>query len=219
MPAEGSALVVPLLATQILWVNLLTDAAPALALGVEPADHDVMLRPPRDPRTAVIARRSWADILLVGAVMAAGTLGAMDWALPGGLVGGDPAGRGLPRAQTIGFTTLVLFQLFNAFNARFEDRSAFHRLLANRWLWLAVLSSAALQVAVVHLPFLQRAFSTVPLGPRDWLLCVAVASTVLWVGELKKLLTRLLGAPRLRVGTRAPVRSREDQRRAHRGGI
>jgi len=190
VPEEGSALVVPLLATQILWINLLTDSGPALALGVEPADHDVMLRPPRDPRSGVIGGRTWFDIVAVGVIMAAGTLGVMDWALPGGLLGGGGAGRGLRHAQTMAFTTLVLFQLFNTFNARFEDRSAFHGLFANRWLWLAVLGSAALQVAAVHLAFLQRAFRTVPLSPRDWLICLAVASSVLWAMELKKLAVR-----------------------------
>jgi Ca2+-transporting ATPase len=191
VPEEGSALVVPLLATQILWINLLTDSGPALALGVEPADHDVMLRPPRDPRSGVVTRRAWLDIVFVGAIMAIGTLLVMDWALPGGLIaGGDGAGRGLRYAQTMAFTTLVFFQLFNTLNARFEDRSAFHRLFANRWLWLAVLVSVGLQLAVVHAPFLQSAFRTAPLAPRDWLICTLVASSVLWLSELKKLLVR-----------------------------
>jgi Ca2+-transporting ATPase len=190
VPSEGSVVVVPLLATQILWINLLTDSAPALALGVEPADHDVMLRPPRDPRRGVIPERAWLDIVGVGAVMAIGTLAVMDAALPGGLLASGDAGRGLRHAQTMAFTTLVFFQLFNTLNARFEHRSAFHRLLANRWLWLALLLSIALQLAVVHAPFLQAAFSTVPLAPRDWLVCVAVASSVVWVVELRKLLAR-----------------------------
>src|SRR5512145_878048 len=106
VPGEGSSIVVPLYATQILWINLLTDAGPALALGVEPADHDVMLRPPRDPRRRVIGARMWLDIVVIGLVMAAGTLGVMDWALPGGLVTGPDAGRGLRHAQTLAFTTL-----------------------------------------------------------------------------------------------------------------
>jgi Ca2+-transporting ATPase len=191
VPEEGSTLLVPLLATQILWINLLTDAGPALALGVEPPDHDVMLKPPRDPRTPVITARMWLDIAFVGVVMAAGTLGVMDWALPGGLVTGPgAAGRGLRHAQTMAFTTLVFFQLFNAFNSRFDDRSAFRKLLANRWLWAAVLISVALQLAVVHTPFLQAAFRTVPLAPRDWLVCLAVASSALWAMELKKLVMR-----------------------------
>jgi Ca2+-transporting ATPase len=198
-PEEGSALVVPLLATQILWINLLTDSGPALALGVEPADQDVMRRPPRDPRTRVIGGRTWLGILLVGLLMAAGTLGVMDWGLPGGLVGVGGEGRGLRHAQTMAFTTLVFFQLFNAFNARSEEGTAFRRLLANRWLWLAVLASTGLQISVVHAPFLQRAFRTVPLAPGDWLVCVAVASSVLWAAELGKLVLRWpvrAGAPR-----------------------
>jgi Ca2+-transporting ATPase len=197
VPEAGSAVVVPLLATQILWINLLTDSGPALALGVEPADHDVMLRPPRDPRRRVIGGRMWLDILLVGAVMAVGTLGVMDWALPGGLVtGAAAAAGGLRRAQTMAFTTLVVFQLFNAFNARFGERSAFHKLFANRWLWLAVLISLGLQVAVVHAPFLQHPFRTTALDLGDWLLCVAVASSVLWAMELKKLVARREGPAR-----------------------
>jgi P-type Ca2+ transporter type 2C len=190
VPEEGSAVVVPLLATQILWINLLTDSGPALALGVEPADHDVMLRPPRDPRSRVLDARAWYDIVLVGAVMAVGTLLVMDWSLPLGLVTGRDAGRGFRHAQTMAFTTLVLYQLFNTFNARFEHRSAFHELFANRWLWLAVLASVALQVAVIYVPFLQRAFRTAPLDAGDWLVCVAVASSVLWAMELKKLAAR-----------------------------
>jgi Ca2+-transporting ATPase len=189
VPEAGSAVVVPLLATQILWVNLLTDSAPALALGVEPADHDVMTRPPRDPRSNVITGPAWFDIVLIGAVMGVGTLGVMDWALPGGLLAG---GQGTGHySQTLAFTTLVFFQLFNVFNARSEQRSAFHKLGSNIWLWLAVLLSVALQVAVVYVPVLQQAFSTTPLSLNDWLVCVAVGSMVLWVMELRKLIGRL----------------------------
>lgn len=188
VPEEGSSFVVPLLATQILWINLLTDSGPALALGVEPADRDVMLKPPRDPRSRVITGRMWADIVLVGLVMAAGTLAVMDWALPGGFFGVDGDGRGVRHARTMAFTTLVFFQLFNALNARFPDRSAFHRLFANRWLWLAILASIALQLAVVYVPFLQAAFRTAPLAATDWFVCIAVASSVVGVMDLRKLL-------------------------------
>jgi P-type Ca2+ transporter type 2C len=191
LPEAGATIVVPLLATQILWINLLTDAGPALALGVEPADHGVMERPPRDPRSRVITGRMWLDIVLVGAIMAIGTLGVIDWALPGGLLAG---GSGtVPYAHTLAFTTLVFFQLFNVFNARFEDRSAFHNLGSNRWLWLAVLLSSALQVVVIYTPFLQAAFGTEPLSATDWLICIGVGSSVLWLIELKKLTQRLLG--------------------------
>ena len=108
LPEPGQAIVVPLLATQILWINLLTDAGPALALGIEPADHDVMTRPPRDPRSRVIDGRMWFDIGYVGVIMAVGTLGVMDWALPGGLLSGGVGT--MEYAHTLAFTTLVFLQ-------------------------------------------------------------------------------------------------------------
>ncbi|MCS6880896.1 MAG: cation-translocating P-type ATPase [Oscillochloridaceae bacterium] len=185
---EGTLLVAPLLATQILWINLLTDAAPALALGLEPADPQVMERPPRDPRTPVITRQMWFNIFFAGLIMAVGTLAVMDAALPGGLI----AGTGdLAYAQTMSFTTLVLFQLFNVLNARSDERSAFYRFFGNPWLWGAVGLSFVLQALVVYLPALQRPFNTVPLSLNDWVVCVGVASSVLWLGEARKLIARL----------------------------
>ena len=92
------------------------------------------------------------------------------------------------------FTTLVLFQTFNVFNARSTERSAFRGLITNRWLWLAIILSLALQAVVVYVPVLQQAFSTVGLSLTDWLGCAAVASSVLWLRELSKSLTRALKA-------------------------
>ena len=125
----------PLLATQILWINLVTDGAPALALGVDPADADVMTQPPRPRGEGVITRRMWVGIFFVGVVMAAGTLLVLDASLPGGLIEGSGTMR---YAQTMAFTTLMLFQLFNVFNARSDERSAFSGLFTNHWLWGAV---------------------------------------------------------------------------------
>jgi Ca2+-transporting ATPase len=186
MKVEEGAVVLPLLATQILWVNLVTDGAPALALGLDPPDADVMNRAPRPAGEAVVTRRMWGGILLVGAVMAAGTLLVFDGSLPGGLVEG--AGT-LRYAQTMAFTTLVLFQMFNVMNARSEERSAFADALTNRWLWSAIGLSVALQLAVVNVPFLQQAFSTVSLSIGDWIRCALVASSVLWIRELQKMMT------------------------------
>ena len=84
------------------------------------------------------------------------------------------------------FTTLMLFQIFNVFNARSDERSAFVHLFTNRWLWAAVAGSVALQVVVVYVPFLQNAFGTTALSARDWLFCAAVASSVLWLREASK---------------------------------
>jgi Ca2+-transporting ATPase len=192
---EGGV-VLPLAATQILWINLVTDGAPALALGVDPADAGIMETPPRPRGEGVITRRMWADIVFVGAVMAAATLLVLDASLPGGLVEGS---GGLRYGQTMAFTTLTLCQLFNVFNARSDERSAFRDLLRNRWLWAAVGSSLLLQAAVIYVPFLQQAFSTVSLGATDWLACTAAASSVLWLRELTKL------AARLTTGGKRPV--------------
>ena len=179
--------VLPLLATQLLWINLVTDGMPALALGVDRADADVMRQPPRPPGEGVLTPVMWRGIVIVGVIMAAGTLLVLDAALPGGLIEG--AGD-IHLARTLAFTTLMLFQMFNVFNARSDSRSAFADLFINGWLWAAVGVSVLLQVAVIYVPFLQRAFGTVALSGRDWLLCTAVASSVLWLREIGKLATR-----------------------------
>ena len=182
--ASGGAVLLPLLATQILWINLITDSGPALAMGIDPPDDDVMARKPRQPSDRVIDARMWSGVVQVGFVMAVLTLLTIDIGLPGGLIEGQ---HDLASARTTGFTVLVLAQLFNCFNARSETASVFARRPVNRWLWGAVAVSVLLQVAVVHLPFLNLAFGTVPLTGEQWLLCVAMASGVLWFGELRKL--------------------------------
>jgi P-type Ca2+ transporter type 2C len=156
----GGGVVLPLLATQILWINLVTDGAPALALGVDPVDTAVMNQPPRPRGEGVITRRMWVGILFVGLVMAAGTLLVLDASLPGGLIEGTGTMR---YGQTMTFTTLMMFQLFNALNARSDEESAFRGLFRNRWLWAAIALSLFLHAAVVYIPFLQEAFSTTGL--------------------------------------------------------
>jgi potassium/sodium efflux P-type ATPase len=194
----GTAVAVPLLATQILWINLLTDSAPALAMGVDPPPEDVMRRRPRLLAEPVIDREMWIGILWVGLVMALVTLAALDLRLPGGFLGGS---GGIEQARTMAFTTLVLAQLFNCLNARSDRHSAFHRLFTNPLLWCAIAASAALQVAVVQVPFLNDAFETTPLALGDWLACIGLASIVLWAAELKKLVDRLRRRPALRSAT------------------
>ncbi|HEX2138025.1 MAG TPA: cation-transporting P-type ATPase, partial [Microvirga sp.] len=192
LEAGGAAVALPLLATQILWINLVTDGPPALALGLDPADPAVMDRPPRPQGSGVITRRMWAGIAFVGLVMAAGTLFVLDYALPGGLLEGSGE---LPYARTMAFTTLMLFQLFNVPNARSDEQSAFHGLFRNPWLWAAIALSLLLQFLVVYAPPLQPAFGTVALSPGDWLLCAVVASSVLWLREISKLVVRAVSRP------------------------
>ena len=190
---QGGAVVLPLLATQLLWINLVTDGAPALALGLEPPSPTLMQRPPRPASERVITGRMWAAICFVGLVMAVGTLYVLDAALPGGLIDGTGT---LRYAQTKAFTALILFQLFNVFNARSDRESAFRGLFRNRWLWGAVVLSVALQFGVLYTPFLQQAFSTVGLTAADWLQCAVVASSVLWLREAEKFVYRRSVAPR-----------------------
>ncbi len=185
----GEAIAVPLLATQILWINLLTDSAPALAMGLDPPRGDVMKRPPRRLNDRVIDAEMWLGIFWVGTVRAIVTLVALDLRLPGGLLGGS---GDIEQARTMAFTTLVLAQLFNCFNARSDRRSAFRDLFTNGWLWGAIALSVALQIAVVHLGFMNEAFGTAPLSLEDWLVCVALGSVVLWADEVKKVVERRL---------------------------
>jgi len=188
LAGTGGGLVLPLVATQILWINLVTDGAPALALGLDPSNEDVMNRPPRPPGEGVLTGEMWRGIIFVGVIMAAGTLLVLDACLPGGLIEGNGT---LAYAQTMAFTTLVMFQLFNVLNARSDERSAFHGLLTNRWLWGAIALSVVLQALVIYVPPLQKAFSTTALTFTDWIYCAAVASSVLWLRELSKTLKQL----------------------------
>jgi magnesium-transporting ATPase (P-type) len=183
----GEAVAVPLLATQILWINLLTDTGPALAIGVDPPMGNVMNRPPRRLTDRVIDREMQVGILFVGLVMALATLLVLDLRLSGGLIHGS---GDIDEARTMAFTTLVFAQLYNCFNSRSDRSSAFPRILTNRLLWLAISASLVLQVAVVYLPFLNEAFRTTPLSLADWALCACVASSVLWADEMRKLVTR-----------------------------
>jgi Ca2+-transporting ATPase len=188
LTGQGGGLALPLLATQILWINLVTDGAPALALGVDPTDTGIMRKPPRPRGEGVLTPPMWRGIFFVGAIMAIGTLAVLDASLPGGLIHGSGS---LSYAQTMAFTTLMLFQIFNVLNARSDEESAFSGMFRNRWLWAAILLSLCLQGAVVHLPFLQSAFSTVSLSAGDWLICLLVASSVLWLHEINKVIIRL----------------------------
>ena len=187
LPAEHGSVILPLLATQILWINLITDGAPALALGVDPTDGSAMQRPPRPRGERVITGPMWRGIIVIGVVMAAATLLVLDASLPGGFISGSGS---LRYAQTMSFTTLVIAQLFNAYCSRSEHRSAFIKPYSNGWLLVAVSVSLALHVVVLYVPVMQRAFGTLPLSATDLVRCTVAASAVLWASELTKLARR-----------------------------
>lgn len=191
--AAGEGLDVPLLATQILWINLLTDSALALALGLDPAVEDVMEQPVRRLGERIVNRSMVATIVLIGVVSAAAGLLALDIELPGGLIEGS---GDILTARTMVFTTIVLSQIFNAFNARSDTVSAFVRPFENRLLCGAAALTVALQIVVVHVPFMNEAFDTQPLDVGRWLICIGLATTVLLADELRKLFHRILSARR-----------------------
>ena len=184
-------MVLPLLATQILWINLITDSGPALAMGVDPHGDDVMGCRPRRPDERVIDARMWSGVVQIGLVMALSCLFTLDLFLPGGMIEGAAS---LETARTAAFTVLVLAQLFNAFNARSESASAWQGCGANLWLWAAVVLAVVLQVAVVSLPILNHAFGTQPLNAWQWLQCVLIAGSVLVYSECRKWVIRRRGS-------------------------
>jgi Ca2+-transporting ATPase len=170
---------VPFTPLQILWVNLIMDGPPAMALGKDPPHPRIMEVPPRDPKARILTVRRLVVLLFFGAIMATGTLGVLAYALPTH----TPA-----EAITLAFTTFVLFQIFNVFNARFERSSALGRhALSNDVLWMTLAVVLALQIAVVHVPAMQPWLSTTALSLEDWGLAVGVASSVLVFDELRKL--------------------------------
>lgn len=193
---ESVGVTVPLLATQLLWINLLTDAAPALAMGVDPMTEDVMNRKPRKLTDRVIDGAMWGDIVYIGIIMAAVTLIGMDMHLTGGLFTDrsvDAMGHDaqMVEARTMGFTILVFAQLFNAIASRSHLQSAFVGLFSNKWLWGAIGLSIVLQLLVIYVPFLNTAFGTTPLPPMAWLECIGLAFFVLVASEIRKIFLRM----------------------------
>ncbi len=178
----------PIGVLQILWLNMVTDLFPALSLAMEPAADGVMLRPPRDPKEPLMTkpfvwRILWQGVLLAGSTLAAFGV-AMRWY--------GRSGAGLTHAVTVAFMALSLVQIVHTLSARSDTRSAFSRgVFSNRWLWTAVIGSAAIQMLAVELPFLQRLLRTVSLSWSDWGLVVGGAVFPLVVIEIVKLVVRL----------------------------
>ena len=176
----------PLSAVQILYVNLATDGLPALALSVDPAERDLMRRPPRSRRTGIFTRPVVTLIAVGGAWSALATLTLFVWALS--------SGRALAEAMTMSFATLVLIEFFKAYSFRSDRNSILERPFANRWLNVAIVWELLLVALVINLPFLQDAFGTRALSAETWVLVGGVAFTIVPVLELAKLAIRRRGA-------------------------
>jgi Ca2+-transporting ATPase len=167
---------------QILWVNLVTDGILDITLALEPQEADLMEEAPRDRHAGIINREILQNIVYVALFMAAGTLWTFTRANGNG---------GVLHAQTLAFTTMAMFQVFNALNCRSRTKSLFELgLFTNRYLMGAVALSIILQVAANRLPFMQAALGTVPLSLREWGQIMLVASSVFIADELRKAFQR-----------------------------
>ncbi len=171
----------PLLALQILLMNIVTDGLPALALGIEPIEADIMFRKPRKPKERIFSKSTLINMLIVGIILCIGTLGIFKLYLNSGEV---------RYAQTMAFTTLVMFQMFNVLNCRSEKRSLFSvGIFSNKYLIGAIASSLIIQLIVIYTP-LSVLFDTVKIGLVDWVYIILVSGSILVIIELIKLLTK-----------------------------
>ncbi len=176
----------PFTAIAILWVNIIMDGPPAMALGVDPGDDDIMKRSPRPLSERILTKPRWTAVGLAAVTMAAGTLLVLIWA-----PGETPIAGVSTVGGTMAFNTFVLFQFFNILNTRSDDKSTFSRsTFTNKWLWSSLLVVIMLQVSVTHVGFMQSLFETTGITFAQWLVCVAVASSILWVEEMRKFVVR-----------------------------
>ena len=169
----------PLIAVQILWMNLLTDGMPAFALGVDPPEKNIIKKPPRNPKEKIISKDMKYAIILVSSLMCVGTLGLFGWEL----IKNSP----LEKARTVVLATLIMFQMARVQAVRSEYDI---KLFSNKWLILAIISSVILLLAIVYVPFLQSIFSTTNLALMDWVKILAVSLSVLVIVEIKKLISK-----------------------------
>ena len=175
---------VPLIPVQILWMNLVTDGLPALALGVDPSADGLMTRPPRKPDAPLLSKTRRTILFVQACSIAFCALVAFVFVL-------HVEQTGLTRARTMAFTVIVLAELFQAFNARSLRQSVFSpRLHANWKLVLATLGALSLQLFLIYVPLLQRVFQTEALSLLDLGVGTALASFTLWATELAKLVLR-----------------------------
>ncbi len=182
----------PFTALQILFVNLVMDGPPAMSLGVDPVSQDAMSRPPRPVRERILTRQRLVRLLLASSVMAAGTLAVLIWA-----PGPEPEPAIATIAGTMAFVTFVFFQLFNLLNVRHDTRSIVSReTLVNHTAFVAAAAVIVLLALIVEMDALHEIFATTDLTSGQWLVCAAVGSSILVVGELVKAL--------IRVGMRRP---------------
>lgn len=176
----------PFAAISILWVNIIMDGPPAMALGLDRPDKDIMNRRPRPVTEKILTRSRWYAVAFSSSIMAVGTLCILAFG-----PGDNPQAGVATTAGTMAFNTFVVFQFFNILNVRNDRLTVFRReTLTNRHLWVALVCVLGLQVAVTHVGFMQNLFDTTSISLQQWLVCVGIGSTVLWAEEGRKIIAR-----------------------------
>jgi len=165
----------PLLALQILWINLVTDEIPALGLSAEPNAENVMRRKPRGKKEKILSGFVLKHTVFISAAILLASFFVF-----------SIYAHDIGKARTATFATLIVLELFNAFNSRSLEKSIFRIKVHNKKLWLAAAGSIAAMLAAIYIPFMQEIFGTVPLAALDWILIVAAGSSVLIAAEIKK---------------------------------
>jgi Ca2+-transporting ATPase len=190
----------PLLAVQIIWVNLVTDTASSIPLGLEPKSGEELKQPPRHPGVGILFPGQVMRIVSMAVYMGVGITLIFNWA---------QARMSIEEARTLAFCTMVTFEWFRAFNARSDERTVFKLgLLRNRWLVGAISVAVMLQLAVIYVPFLQSAFRTAPMGIERWGIAVLPGGSLFILEETRKALF-----PRLfTMGKWRPVKYRRLQK-------
>jgi Ca2+-transporting ATPase len=187
--ASLAGLPLPLLPVQVLWVNLVTDGLPALALGIDPTEANCMRRPPRHPKESVFSRGLSRKIASRGVQIGFSTILVFAGVY---LLRND-----LALARTMAFCTLVFCQLFHVFDCRSENYTIFELgLFTNPYLLLAVTASIIMQLSVIYVPFLSNIFATVPMTLFDWLIVLTVAGWTFILSLLSHILRLARGSIR-----------------------
>lgn len=174
----------PLCATQLLWVNLITDSLPALSLGVDPADDDIMQKSPRNPKEGIFSKGMWLSIALEGCMI--GLLCVVTYCI-GRIV--NCSAPNVPR--TMAFSVLALSQLFHAFNMRSDSSVIGKKFFENKFLILSLIAGICLQVLVVNIPLLSDIFKTTPLSIKEWGIVLGLSIMPIIIVELQKLFSFL----------------------------
>ena len=171
--SNDNKIVIPLTALQLLWINLVTDGLPALALGIDPIAQDVMKRSPRNPKEHIITKAMMLNIIVVGILMTIVVLTLFRLNI-----------NNVAKAQTMAFTAVVMLEMVRMQMIRSQYKL---KLFSNKWLWIAILSSILLQIAVIYVPYMDRVFKTVPLNINDWILILGGCAFMLIVGNIANL--------------------------------